>query len=84
MKIPSMKISSPGKSSGVSSMNPSASFKMPKAPSSAFKITQPKIPKGNAPTSFNFGKFTKPMKMPKVAKMAIVKNAVKKAKNVGF
>jgi hypothetical protein len=56
---------------------------MPKAPAS-FKIAQPKIPKGNAPASFNFGKFTKMPKTPKAAKMSIVKAAVKKVKNVGF
>ena len=83
MKIPSMNISSPKSTSGLSSKTPSVSFKMPKA-SSSFKVTQPKIPKGSSPTSFNFGKFTKPMKMPKPTKMGIVKAAVKKAKNVGF
>lgn len=83
MKIPSMNISSPKSTSGLSSKTPSVSFKMPKAPSS-FKIVQPKIPKGNAPASFNFGKFTKMPKAPKAAKINILKRAVKKAKNVGF
>ena len=83
MKIPSIKVSAVKSTSGLSSKSPITSFKMPKAPSS-FKITQPKIPKGNAPTSFNFSKFTKTPKTPKAAKMSIVKAAVKKVKNVGF
>ena len=84
MKIPSMNISSPKSTSGLSSKSPAVSFKMPKMPSSSFKIAQPKIPKAGASPAFNFGKFTKMPKMPKPTKLGIVKRAVKKAKNVGF
>lgn len=84
MKIPTMKISSPLSASGLTSKSPkvTSSFKMPKAPAS-FKISQPKAPKASGTQNFNFAKFTK-SKIPKAAKMAVVKGAVKKAKNVGF
>ena len=84
MKIPTMNISSPKSTSGLTSKSSAVSFKMPKMPSSSFKIAQPKIPKAAASPSFNFGKFTKMPKAPKVAKVKILKAAVKKAKNVGF
>ena len=84
MKIPTMKISAPLSSSGLTNKSPrvTSSFKMPKTPAS-FKIAQPKTPKAGGTQSFNFSKFTK-AKIPKAAKMAVLKGAVKKVKNAGF
>lgn len=46
---------------------------------------KPKVPTDKKLKDYDFNKFTKAPKLPKAAKLAIVKKAIKKAKkNVGF
>ena len=79
MKIPVMKVSAPSNSGGSTKASTSA-FKAPKV--AAFKVSMPKMPKMPA-TNFSVMKFAKE-KIPKEAKIKILKTAVKKVKNVGF
>jgi hypothetical protein len=80
-KVPAMKVSSSALPSG-SSKTPKLS--MAAAPKSTFKMpkmsfTAPKVPKTTT-SSFKIAKYMTP-KIPKVAKMAVLKKAVK---NVGY
>lgn len=75
-------------------MSSSKPFVFPKMPVAASSVQKtPKLPSFSLPKikvaaakpakPFNFSKFTK-VKTPKAAKLAVLKKAVKKSKNVGY
>ena len=54
----------------------------PKLPYTSIK--EPKMPSGKTSKSFDFSKFTKTKKLSKAPRVAILKKAIKKVKNVGY
>lgn len=74
-KLPNIKVPTGTTSTKALAIPKAPVFKMP-------NITQPKVPKQPNLTQFNFAKFTKPPKLPKEPKIAILHKAIKK--NAGF
>ena len=53
-----------------------SNFKIPKLP----KVSIPKMPGALKVKPFDFSKFSKPIKLPKSPKIAIIKSSIKKLK----